>query len=61
MGDQGILRRAYDVSFQGLMALVERDMVPDWLIRRGIRYLLSQRVSDVSQPTPHCLVSSLLP
>ena len=45
---QTILRRAYDVSFQGLMALVERDVVPDWLIRRGIRYLLSQRVADVS-------------
>ena len=48
MGEQqSVLRRAYDVSFQGLMALVERDVVPDWLIRRGIRYLLSQRVADV--------------
>ena len=42
-----MLRRAYDVSFKGLMALVERDVVPDWLMRRGIRYLLSQRVEDV--------------
>lgn len=49
MGEQGVLRRAYDVSFQGLMALVERDVVPDWLIRRGIRYLLSQRVAEVSR------------
>ena len=50
MGEQqSILRRAYDVSFKGLMALVERDVVPDWLIRRGIRYLLSQRVEEVTQ------------
>lgn len=46
MGDPSVLRKAYDVSFQGLMALVERDVVPDWLIRRGIRYLLSQRVAE---------------
>ena len=50
MGEQqSILRRAYDVSVKGLMALVERDVVPDWLIRRGIRYLLSQRVEEVTQ------------
>lgn len=30
------------------MQAVERDLVPDFLIRRGIRYLLSQRVEDVS-------------
>ena len=49
MGESSVLRRAYDVSFQGLMALVERDLMPDWLIRRGIRHLLSQRVAEVSQ------------
>ncbi|KAK9837228.1 hypothetical protein WJX81_000114 [Elliptochloris bilobata] len=27
-----------------IMAAVERDIVPDFLLRRGIRYLLSQRV-----------------
>ncbi len=48
MAEHGVLRTAYDVSFQGLMALVERDLVPDWLIRRGIRHLLSQRVAEVS-------------
>ena len=30
------------------MQAVERDLMPDFLIRRGIRYLLSQRVEDVS-------------
>ncbi|CAL5229419.1 g12740 [Coccomyxa viridis] len=34
------------------MALVERDVVPDWLIRRGIRYLLSQRVADARKGGP---------
>ena len=43
------------MSFQGLMALVERDLVPDWLIRRGIRHLLSQRVAEVKPKKPIAL------
>ena len=53
-----MLRKAYDVSFQGLMTLVERDLVPDWLIRRGIRHLLSQRVAEVSRKS---LFHSVIP
>lgn len=29
------------------MQAIERDIVPDFIIRRGIRYLLSQRVKEV--------------
>jgi hypothetical protein len=30
------------------MRLLERNLVPDWLIRRGIRQLLSQRSRSAS-------------
>ena len=36
------------------MRLVEKDMVPDVIIRTGIRYLLSQRVREVCQHLGHC-------
>jgi cyclopropane-fatty-acyl-phospholipid synthase len=31
------------------MRLLERDLVPDWLIRRGIRSLLAQRLREEDQ------------
>lgn len=48
MSDSSAFRSAYDGLFKIFMQAVERDLVPDFLIRRGIRYLLSQRVEDVS-------------
>lgn len=39
-----MLRQAYDALFAKTLAVVERDVVPDSVIRAGIRYLLSQRV-----------------
>jgi len=33
-------------------ALLEADLLPDWLIRRGIRRLLAQRIRDETAPTP---------
>lgn len=47
MSDSSVFRSAYDGVFRLFMQAVERDLVPDFLIRRGIRYLLSQRVQDV--------------
>ncbi len=49
------IKSAYDATFRAFMVAVERDLVPDFIIRRGIRYLLSQRVQEV--PT---LVSDVL-
>lgn len=48
MSDTNAFRSAYDATFKAFMLLaVERDLVPDFIIRRGIRYLLSQRVQEV--------------
>lgn len=44
-----MLRGAYDACFGAFMRLVEKDMVPDAIVRFGIRYLLSQRVLEVCQ------------
>lgn len=35
--------------YKWILAAVEKDLVPDFLLRRGIRYLLSQRVQQVLQ------------
>lgn len=42
-----MLQAAYDAAFKGALAVTERDVVPDAIVRRGIRYLLSQRVEEV--------------
>lgn len=42
-----MLQSAYDKGFAGALALVEKDLVPDAVIRRGVRYLLAQRVKEV--------------
>ena len=47
MGTSNVLKRAYDATFSAFMSLVERDLVPDVIVRSGIRYLLSQRVQEV--------------
>lgn len=41
------LGRLYGPAFRAFMALVERDLVPDFLIRRGIRSLLAKRLDEV--------------
>jgi tRNA(His) 5'-end guanylyltransferase len=47
MADNTMLRRPYDATFRMLMQAVERDLMPDFIIRSGIRYLLSHRVAEV--------------
>jgi hypothetical protein len=41
------LQLLYDCAFRAMMSLVELDVVPDCIIRRGIRYLLGVRLSKV--------------
>ena len=33
-------------------ALLSRDLLPDWLIRTGIRRLLRQRLQEIVHPSP---------
>lgn len=47
----------YQRVFRLFMALVEREYVPDFIIRRGIQFLLSQRLQEV-QALP-CLPTTL--
>lgn len=43
-----LLNRLYNDTFKLCLGAVERDVVPDAAIRRGIRYLLSQRVKETT-------------
>ena len=42
-----MLRGAYDAAFKAALGLTEKDVVPDVVIRAGIRYLLNQRAKGV--------------
>ena len=44
---QALVATAYDQAFRHGMRVVERDIVPDFLIRRAIRYLLQKRIAEV--------------
>jgi hypothetical protein len=44
---EGLLSSAYNAAFRQVLGVVERDVVPDFMIRRGIRYLLSKRAATV--------------
>lgn len=48
-----LLNRLYNDTFKLCLGAVERDVVPDAAIRRGIRYLLSQRVKEVNKHVVH--------
>jgi len=41
-------------------SLLERDLLPDWVIRLGIRRLLAQRLRDETEPTPSAQQGRLL-
>jgi len=41
-------RKAYDETFKRTLSLVEKNVVPDVLVRSGIRHLLSQRAKMAS-------------
>jgi cyclopropane-fatty-acyl-phospholipid synthase len=43
-----------------LDALLEKNLLPDWVIRRGIRRLLAQRIRDETQPTAAARQAHLL-
>jgi len=40
--------------------LLEKDLLPDWVIRRGIRRLLRQRIREETAPTPGAQRARLL-
>jgi hypothetical protein len=42
----------HQTLFQAVMQLVERELVPDFVTRVGIRYLLSIRLRDVRAVWP---------
>src|SRR6478735_5236107 len=37
--------------------LLEKDLLPDWLIRIGIRRLLRQRLAEIAHPSPPAQVA----
>lgn len=47
--EAGLLSKAYNEAFKLCLAVVERNVVPDAAVRRGIRYLLAQRVKQASR------------
>jgi cyclopropane-fatty-acyl-phospholipid synthase len=40
-----------------IVSLLEKDLLPDWLIRVGIRRLLRQRLREITQPDPAAQVA----
>ena len=46
-----LINFVYQQVFRFFMAFVERDLIPDLVVRRGIRLMLSQRIISVSL---HC-------
>jgi hypothetical protein len=47
LGLMPLLDRLWDACFNVLMAATERDILPDFLLRRGIRLLLAKRLREV--------------
>ena len=42
-----IIKNLYDQAFTGALSITEKNVVPDPIIRAGIRYLLSNRAKEV--------------
>jgi hypothetical protein len=42
-----VLGFLYDVAFNGILSLVEMNIVPDFIIRRGVRLLQQTRIDLV--------------
>ena len=49
---EALINFVYQQVFRFFMAFVERDVVPDFVVRRGIRLMLSLRIASVSR---HCI------
>lgn len=45
----GLFSAAYDAAYGLVISLVEMNLVPDRLVRRGIRFLLQQRLAEAPQ------------
>ena len=48
-----VLEAVFQRAFRVIMALVETNVVPDFIIRFGIRLLLAKRLAEVKPATPH--------
>jgi len=48
------LSSAYNEAFRQILGVVERDVVPDFLVRKGIRHLLRKRASTVRCSCMNC-------
>ena len=51
--DISTMQKAYDAAFKAVLGLTEKDVVPDVVLRAGIRYLLSQRAKEVCMGRSH--------
>lgn len=51
---EGLLSSTYNEAFRQILGVVERDVVPDFLVRKGIRYLLRKRASTVRCSCMNC-------
>jgi len=47
-GNPSVLDSAYNEAFRRVLQLVEKNVVPDFLIRKGMRYLMSKRAAQSS-------------
>jgi hypothetical protein len=50
------LSQLYELAFSAFMRVVELDLVPDFVLRRGIRFLLHKRLADVRQGAARCAI-----
>jgi len=41
----------YDVAMRWAMRVIELNLVPDFLLRRGIRLLLAARLKEIKAPS----------
>ena len=59
-GIKKVTKNAYDETFQRILQVVEKNVVPDPFVRAGIRYLLAGRAKEASDSvkTSLCLSPS---
>ena len=50
---QSLLQSAHQTAFRAVLRFVEAELVPDFIVRRGIRYLLSIRLREVRRTHSH--------
>ena len=56
----GIMHLPYDTTVKLMLASLERNLLPDLLIRRGTRLLLASRLRSAYKPSSELQLSDLL-